>query len=92
MLPILLTCRDLLNQTYKEGRILLTRDAKLLKYQYLAGNQVYRVKSLLKHDQLAEVCIYFDLFHLKYDLYNIFHKLMLNLPWLKVMLVILLKP
>ncbi|OQU88925.1 hypothetical protein SORBI_3002G123000 [Sorghum bicolor] len=47
--------RDLLNQTYKEGRILLTRDAKLLKYQYLAGNQVYRVKSLLKHDQLAEV-------------------------------------
>jgi hypothetical protein len=92
MLPILLTCRDLLNQTYKEGRILLTRDAKLLKYQYLAGNQVYRVKSLLKHDQLAEVCAYFDLFDLKYDLYNIFHKLMINLSWLKVMLVMLLKP
>ncbi|XP_066389818.1 uncharacterized protein [Miscanthus floridulus] len=54
--------RDLLNQTYKEGRILLTRDAKLLKYQYLAGNQVYRVKSLLKHDQLAEVI---DTFQLK---------------------------
>lgn len=66
--PILLACRDLLNQTYKEGRILLTRDVKLLKYQYLAGNQVYRMKSLLKHDQLAEVCAYFDLFHLKYDL------------------------
>uniref|UniRef100_A0A804MM37 Mut7-C RNAse domain-containing protein n=1 Tax=Zea mays TaxID=4577 RepID=A0A804MM37_MAIZE len=53
--------RDLLNQTYKEGRILLTRDAKLLKYQYLAGNQVYRVKSLLKHDQLAEVINIFQL-------------------------------
>ncbi|KAL6871473.1 hypothetical protein ACP4OV_014302 [Aristida adscensionis] len=54
--------RDLLNQTYKEGRILLTRDIKLLKYQYLASNQVYRVKSLLKHDQLAEVI---DTFQLK---------------------------
>ncbi|KAL6611234.1 hypothetical protein ACP70R_039162 [Stipagrostis hirtigluma subsp. patula] len=54
--------RDLLNQTYKEGRILLTRDVKLLKYQYLASNQVYRVKSLLKHDQLAEVI---DTFQLK---------------------------
>jgi uncharacterized protein with PIN domain len=48
--------RELLNQIYKEGRILLTRDVKLLKYQYLATNQVYKVKSLLKHDQLAEVC------------------------------------
>ncbi|KAG8080720.1 hypothetical protein GUJ93_ZPchr0007g5123 [Zizania palustris] len=46
--------RELLNQTYKERRVLLTRDVKLLKYQYLASNQVYRVKSLLKHDQLAE--------------------------------------
>jgi len=54
--------RELLNQTYKEGRILLTRDVKLLKYQYLASNQVYRVKSLLKHDQLAEVI---DTFQLK---------------------------
>ncbi|KAG2633334.1 exonuclease mut-7 homolog [Panicum virgatum] len=54
--------RELLNQTYKEGRILLTRDVKLLKYQYLASNQVYRVKSLLKHDQLAEVI---DMFQLK---------------------------
>ncbi|XP_062188095.1 uncharacterized protein LOC133891394 isoform X2 [Phragmites australis] len=50
--------RELLNQTYKEGRILLTRDVKLLKYQYLASNQVYRVKSLLKHDQLAEQTIF----------------------------------
>uniref|UniRef100_A0A0D9WYF9 3'-5' exonuclease domain-containing protein n=1 Tax=Leersia perrieri TaxID=77586 RepID=A0A0D9WYF9_9ORYZ len=54
--------RELLNQTYKERRILLTRDVKLLKYQYLASNQVYRVKSLLKHDQLAEVI---DTFQLK---------------------------
>ncbi|KAM3243850.1 hypothetical protein ACQJBY_055652 [Aegilops geniculata] len=54
--------RELLDQIYKEGRILLTRDAKLIKYQYLATNQVYRVKSLLKHDQLAEVI---DTFQLK---------------------------
>uniref|UniRef100_A0A0E0HZZ1 3'-5' exonuclease domain-containing protein n=1 Tax=Oryza nivara TaxID=4536 RepID=A0A0E0HZZ1_ORYNI len=54
--------RELLNQTYKERRVLLTRDVKLLKYQYLASNQVYRVKSLLKHDQLAEVI---DTFQLK---------------------------
>ncbi|KAK3126942.1 hypothetical protein QOZ80_7AG0565550 [Eleusine coracana subsp. coracana] len=53
--------RELLNQTYKEGRILLTRDVKLLRYQYLASDQVYRVKSLLKHDQLAEVINIFDL-------------------------------
>ncbi|XP_047065750.1 exonuclease mut-7 homolog isoform X2 [Lolium rigidum] len=54
--------RELLNQIYKEGRILLTRDMKLLKYQYLATNQVYKVKSLLKRDQLAEVI---DTFQLK---------------------------
>lgn len=53
---------ELLNQAYKEGRILLTRDIKLLKYQYLATNQVYKVKGLLKHDQLAEVI---DTFQLK---------------------------
>ncbi|KAF8690851.1 hypothetical protein HU200_041251 [Digitaria exilis] len=53
--------RELLNQTYKEGRVLLTRDVKLLRYQYLASNQVYRVKSLLKHDQLAEVIETFQL-------------------------------
>lgn len=56
-----LSCRELLNQTYKERRVLLTRDVKLLKYQYLTSNQVYRVKSLLKHDQLAEVCTFFFL-------------------------------
>jgi hypothetical protein len=40
---------------------------KLLKYQYLATNQVYKVKSLLKRDQLAEVCAYFDRLHLQFD-------------------------
>ncbi|CAN6223168.1 unnamed protein product [Urochloa humidicola] len=39
--------RELLNQTYEEGRILLTRDVKHLKYHYLGSNKVYRVKSLL---------------------------------------------
>ncbi|XP_028549062.1 uncharacterized protein LOC110094700 isoform X1 [Dendrobium catenatum] len=53
--------RQLLDQAYKEKRVLLTRDAKLLKYQYLANNQVYRIKSLLKNDQLLEVI---ETFHL----------------------------
>ncbi|XP_042389087.1 exonuclease mut-7 homolog [Zingiber officinale] len=53
--------RHLLNQAYKEKRVLLTRDAKLLKYQYLVRNQVYRVKSLLKNDQLIEVIETFQL-------------------------------
>lgn len=47
--------RQLLDQAYKEKRVILTRDAKLLKHQYLASNQVYRVNSLLKNDQLLEV-------------------------------------
>lgn len=47
--------RELLNQAYKEKRVLVTRDIKLLRYQYLAENQVYKVKSLLKNDQLLEV-------------------------------------
>lgn len=47
--------RQLLNQAYKEKRVLLTRDVKLLKYQYVIGNQVYKIKSLLKNDQLVEV-------------------------------------
>lgn len=53
--------RQLLDQAYKEKRVLLTRDVKLLKHQYLASNQVYRVKSLLKNDQLLEVI---ETFHL----------------------------
>jgi uncharacterized protein len=50
--------RELLNQAYKEKRVLLTRDIKLLRYQYLAENQVYKVRSLLKNDQLLEVNSY----------------------------------
>nr|CAD1819041.1 unnamed protein product [Ananas comosus var. bracteatus] len=53
--------RQLLNQAYKEKRVLLTRDVKLLKYQYLIGNQVYKIKSLLKNDQLVEVIETFQL-------------------------------
>lgn len=53
--------RQLLDQAHKEKRVLLTRDAKLLKHQYLSSNQVYRVKSLLKNDQLLEVI---ETFHL----------------------------
>ncbi|CAL9178185.1 uncharacterized protein LOC135638899 isoform X2 [Musa acuminata AAA Group] len=53
--------RQLLNQAYKEKRVLLTRDAKLLRYQYLVRNQVYKVKSSLKNDQLLEVIETFQL-------------------------------
>ncbi|KAJ3688945.1 hypothetical protein LUZ61_018109 [Rhynchospora tenuis] len=53
--------RELLNQAYKAKRLLLTRDVKLLRYQYLAENQVYIVKRSLKNDQLLEVIETFDL-------------------------------
>lgn len=53
--------RQLMEQAYKEKRVLLTRDAKLLKHQYIIRNQVYRVKSLLKNDQLLEVIETFQL-------------------------------
>ncbi|OAY59540.1 Werner syndrome ATP-dependent helicase homolog isoform X2 [Manihot esculenta] len=46
--------RELIDQAYKEQRVLLTRDAKLLRHQYLIKNQIYRVKSLLKNEQLLE--------------------------------------
>lgn len=48
--------RNLIEQAYKEKRVLLTRDAKLFRHEYLIQNQIYRVKSLLKNDQLVEVC------------------------------------
>ncbi|XP_065861424.1 uncharacterized protein [Euphorbia lathyris] len=54
--------RELIDQVCKEDRVLLTRDAKLLRYQYLTKNQIYRVKSLLKNEQLLEVI---EVFHLK---------------------------
>ncbi|KAK1304257.1 hypothetical protein QJS10_CPB11g00686 [Acorus calamus] len=53
--------RHLIDQADKEKRVLLTRDAKLLKHQYLIRNQVYKVKSLLKNDQLLEVIETFQL-------------------------------
>lgn len=49
--------RDLIGQAHKENRVLLTRDAKLLRHQYTLNNQIYRVKSLLKNEQLLEVCL-----------------------------------
>lgn len=49
--------RDLIDQADKEKRMLLTRDAKLLRHEYLIKNQIYRVKSLLKNEQLLEVNI-----------------------------------
>ncbi|CAG7895921.1 unnamed protein product, partial [Brassica rapa] len=47
--------RELLDQALKENRVLLTRDTKLLRHQDLAKHQIYRVKSLLKNEQLLEV-------------------------------------
>ncbi|GFP88789.1 exonuclease mut-7 homolog [Phtheirospermum japonicum] len=46
--------RDLIDQAQKEKRVLLTRDAKILRYEYLIKNQIYRIKNLLKNDQLRE--------------------------------------
>ncbi|EEF46701.1 uncharacterized protein LOC8276833 isoform X2 [Ricinus communis] len=53
--------RELIDQARKEHRVLLTRDAKLLRFQYLIKNQIYRVKSLLKNEQLLEVIETFKL-------------------------------
>ncbi|RAL46354.1 hypothetical protein DM860_015347 [Cuscuta australis] len=53
--------RNLIEQASKEKRVLLTRDAKLLRHSYLIENQIYRVKSLLKNEQLTEVIATFKL-------------------------------
>ncbi|KAI3800232.1 hypothetical protein L1987_35543 [Smallanthus sonchifolius] len=53
--------RELIDQAIKEKRVVLTRDAKLLRHEYLLRNQIYRVKSLLKNDQLIEVIETFEL-------------------------------
>lgn len=53
--------RDLIEQAEKEKRVLLTRDAKLLRFEYLIKNQIYRVKSLHKNEQLREVIETFQL-------------------------------
>ncbi|KAL1824007.1 hypothetical protein ACET3Z_010785 [Daucus carota] len=47
--------RTLVEQADKEKRVLLTRDAKLLRHDYLIKNQIYRLKNHLKKDQLIEV-------------------------------------
>ncbi|KAL6953991.1 hypothetical protein U1Q18_041658 [Sarracenia purpurea var. burkii] len=54
--------RVLIDQAQREKRVLLTRDVKLLRHEYLIKNQIYRVKSLLKNEQLLEVI---DTFQLK---------------------------
>lgn len=54
--------RDLIEQAYKEKRVLLTRDAKHLKHGYLIRNQIYRLKTLVKNELLVEVI---ETFHLK---------------------------
>ncbi|KAK9724849.1 hypothetical protein RND81_05G102800 [Saponaria officinalis] len=56
-----LDSRELIEQALKEKRVLLTRDAKLLRHGYLLNNQIYRVKSLLKNEQLLEVIQTFQL-------------------------------
>ncbi|CAA0824706.1 3-5 exonuclease domain-containing protein [Striga hermonthica] len=53
--------RELIDQAQKEKRVLLTRDAKILKHEYLIKNQIYRIKNLLKNDQLCEVIETFQL-------------------------------
>ncbi|XP_047321598.1 uncharacterized protein LOC124925596 [Impatiens glandulifera] len=53
--------RELIDHALKEKRVLLTRDAKLLRHGYLLNNQIYRVKNLLKNDQLLEVIETFEL-------------------------------
>ncbi|KAD7480503.1 hypothetical protein E3N88_03639 [Mikania micrantha] len=53
--------RELIDQAIKEKRVILTRDAKLLRHEYLLKNQIYRVKNLLKNDQLIEVIETFEL-------------------------------
>ncbi|KAH7854890.1 hypothetical protein Vadar_018784 [Vaccinium darrowii] len=53
--------RGLIDQAQREKRVLLTRDVKLLRHEYLLENQIYRVKSLLKNEQLLEVIETFQL-------------------------------
>ena len=57
--------RELIEQARKEKRVLLTRDAKLLRHAYLIKNQIYRVKSLLKNEQLLEVWV---LTHIEFNI------------------------
>ncbi|XP_058724688.1 uncharacterized protein LOC131596132 [Vicia villosa] len=49
--------RELITQAQKEKRVLLTRDAKLLRHDC----QIYKVKGLLKNEQLLEIIETFQL-------------------------------
>ncbi|KAF6146032.1 hypothetical protein GIB67_033391 [Kingdonia uniflora] len=51
--------RQLINQAQKEKRVILTRDTKLLRHGHLVN--IYKIKSLLKNDQLLEVIEAFEL-------------------------------
>ncbi|KAG6557636.1 hypothetical protein Mapa_000917 [Marchantia paleacea] len=53
--------RELVDIAEKEGRILLTRDAKLLRRRLVPASLAYRVKRQGKWDQLAEVIEIFKL-------------------------------
>lgn len=53
--------RKLVEQAEKEGRVLLTRDIRLLRRRLVPQNLAYRVQSLAKRDQLAEVIKTFSL-------------------------------
>ncbi|CAA6656339.1 unnamed protein product [Spirodela intermedia] len=49
--------RQLIEQAHKEKRVILTRDAKLLKHQYLIGNQVIETFQLkISEEQLMSRC------------------------------------
>ena len=47
--------RKLVELAEKEGRVLLTQDVKLLRRRLIPRNLAYRVRSLGKQEQLAEV-------------------------------------
>ncbi|KAL6509492.1 hypothetical protein OROGR_022802 [Orobanche gracilis] len=53
--------RDLIDQAQRQKRVLLTRDAKIMRHSYLIKNQIYKIKNLLKNDQLCEVIDIFQL-------------------------------
>eukprot|EP00850_Spirogloea_muscicola_P022164 SM000280S10719 [mRNA] locus=s280:129259:132570:+ [translate_table: standard] len=53
--------RQLVEQAVDEGRVLLTRDLKLLRRRLLPAHLAYRVRALGKQDQLREVIAMFGL-------------------------------
>ncbi|XP_075476422.1 uncharacterized protein LOC142517840 [Primulina tabacum] len=53
--------RDSIDQALKEKRVLLTRDPKLFRHEYLIENQLYKVKSVLRNERPLEVIETFQL-------------------------------